>query len=482
MSIQESDRIEAYLVEEGTWGTTPAAVTDSSNGIAVNHTASKFTCSTSGAFSTLAVGMRIVTSGFATPANNQTCTITAINDAGTEVTVDGTLTVSDAADTVDATLTPYWHPIRMSEIDLDPNKETTNSKILRNDRMVDDDIEVSQAGNGSIGSELTYPADSNILNPYGRLIEGILEGAFSRTIVTSAANPADWDFGDGTQVITGSSALFGDFSVGQWIRIADAANSGNVGDFLITANDNTILTCSKPGDSSWSGFTAETAASATACTIIGMMAQNGTTRKTFSVERQHETISKYEVGAGMRVSGMDVGLEPKSPLSISFGLTGKKVTGSGSTAIVQSVAASTKTVINTSANIGTIMEGGSVLSTAIKSVSLSFSNSPREREVIGSKYPAEIVFGKLRVTGTVVAYLEDLTLFDKIVGHTASAFSFQGTDTAGNTVIFTIQKCYFKGKIETPGEDTDGIVTLEISGTIDKTTTDKQLQIDILAA
>jgi hypothetical protein len=133
-------------------------------------------------------------------------------------------------------------------------------------------------------------------------------------------------------------------------------------------------------------------------------------------------------------------------------------------------------------NVGTIFEGGSVLSNAVQGFNFTLENNMRARPQVGQKPSAEHGDGVVDVTGNLNLYLEDITLLDKMINHTDSSLAFKFTDADGNVVVVSFPKLkYSTGTPGTPGLDQDVFLSLDFEAYRDPTT-DATVRMDFLPA
>lgn len=143
-------------------------------------------------------------------------------------------------------------------------------------------------------------------------------------------------------------------------------------------------------------------------------------------------------------------------------------------------AASSNDSMTASLNVGNIVEGGTALATAIKSISLDLNNNTRALMGVGSAAAIGINLGSLALTGRVEAYFEDQTLLTKVINHTSSALEFRLTDTAGNVMVFTLSQLRWSGHPQNPGIDQDVMLPLDFSCEREPTN-NLMMQVDSLA-
>jgi hypothetical protein len=191
-------------------------------------------------------------------------------------------------------------------------------------------------------------------------------------------------------------------------------------------------------------------------TLCGTWSNNvlkaGTTRRSFTVERYHQDISKYLRSSGCQFNYMSLNVAPNSMVTGAFGIIGSGFTTSGSALGSSSYSAETTTAPFDSFT-GSITEGGSAIA-IITALELQIDNGMEALYVVGSADTLLPSIGKSSVTGSVTAYFENTTLIDKFISETSSAIQFTLTDAAGNDYIFSLPNIkYNSGNPEVSGPE-----------------------------
>jgi len=133
-----------------------------------------------------------------------------------------------------------------------------------------------------------------------------------------------------------------------------------------------------------------------------------------------------------------------------------------------------------SLNVGSIVEGGTALSTAIKSITMNLNNNPRALSAVGNVSAIGVNLGSIALTGKVEAYFEDQVLLTKVYNHSTSSLLFQLNDPQGNTFVFTLAQLRWSGNPTNPGIDQDSMLPLDYA--CERQPTDSyMIQIDALA-
>ena len=342
-------------------------------------------------------------------------------------------------------------------------KQTVVSDTIRADRLVDAVAEVGANAEGDVGIEMRW-------TDFQKLIEGALGSAFTTLSVTGAGSSGNLQFVNATSKIVGPSGSWNNIQPGTWVKVAGAAQAGNNGIFKVVSKTATDLVLSAT-------LTDENSSTAT---VTGKWIRNGTTKKSYLYEKRFLDLSKYVYFKGCRVAQMNLEVQSKQILTGSFRLMGKEGITGTSTVAGSSVSASGDDVMNATSNVGTITEGGAALSTAIKSCRIGVNANLRALDAVGNRTAIGINLGRVDVTGMLEAYFEDLALYNKMISHTGSSFSFRVTDPAGKVMIVTIPKLFFTtGNPLAPGINQDVMLPLEFVGIRDLTTS-CSIQIDLL--
>ena len=192
---------------------------------------------------------------------------------------------------------------------------------------------------------------------------------------------------------------------------------------------------------------------ATLCgTWSGNVLKAGTTRRSFTVERYHQDISKYLRSSGCQFNYMSLNVAPNSMVTGAFGIIGSGFTTSGS-ALGSSTYSAETTTAPFDSFTGSITEGGSAIA-IITALDLQIDNGMEALYVVGSADTLLPSIGKSSVTGSVTAYFENTTLIDKFISETSSAIQFTLTDAAGNDYIFSLPNIkYNSGNPEVSGPE-----------------------------
>lgn len=170
----------------------------------------------------------------------------------------------------------------------------------------------------------------------------------------------------------------------------------------------------------------------------------GTTMKTFSIEDSALDTSStdaFRLFTGMGVSSMAISIKPNSMVQSTFSFAGKDMAASLTTAATTLTAAAVNKPFD--AYSGTIKisdAGGTLASIAIiTGIDFTIDNAFNPTYVIGSATTPQLEYGMATVEGTITAYFEDISLINRFLNETETAFEVQVDSpdtTAGMTFLF----------------------------------------------
>lgn len=222
-------------------------------------------------------------------------------------------------------------------------------------------------------------------------------------------------------------------------------------------------------------------------TIKGSMLRNPSdaddiTPQSFTIETGFEDVDQFWITDGLRVGTFSYNIASNAILTGSFGFNGRQTKRQGTTklgAAPYTVLDTTATpVANATVNVGAIKINGEELSTAIQSITINGNNSLRDQNAVSHKFPAGIGAGRLEVTGNLVAYFADGTLWDKFIEHDTVSVEFSIEDVLGNHYEVTIPAANFTtDTVNPPGGNQDVMENMEYGAKRDPVT-QCQIQFD----
>ncbi len=198
-------------------------------------------------------------------------------------------------------------------------------------------------------------------------------------------------------------------------------------------------------------------------------------KQSFTIETGFEDVSKYLLQKGMRVGTFNLEVEAGSILNGSVSFMGgettkssvKTLTGGGYTELDTTVTE----VLNATSNVGQIIKDGVALTNVgIASISLEAENGLREQRVVGNKFPAGIGYGRITLSGSIMAFFSNFTYYQDFLDHTTTSLQFPVTDADFNTYYFTIPSMKItSNKISPEAIDEDVMEEMEFTAFRDVT-------------
>lgn len=170
----------------------------------------------------------------------------------------------------------------------------------------------------------------------------------------------------------------------------------------------------------------------------------GTTFKSFTIEDGALDIAQYRPFTGCAVNSMSMNIEPNAIVTVSFDIIGAAAgTASGTSLDASPTAVTSDTPFDSFS--GSINEGGSSIA-SITSIEFTVENSINPAFVIGSSTAPQLEYGRGRVTGTVNAYFEDVTLYNKFVNETESSLDFTlASSASGDSYTIDFPRVKYNG-------------------------------------
>lgn len=363
--------------------------------------------------------------------------------------------------------TPTMKALNFTSESLVSTNNTVTSDTIRDDENVSDLTIVGGGAGGDTGFELRY-------NDVDDLIIAALKSDWVEVAITSS--------GVAVASITSASTIVADSSVlnsvvsGFFLRVSSATTAANDGDYRVTkvstvAAGTRELFLAIASSNGNPGFTTEVFAAGTR--LQGKNCRNGTTRKSFTLEKAFSDIGVFHQFQGMRVSQMDLDVTSQSILTGSFGFTGKGQTVASATIASAVTNPSTNKVMNASGNVGSIWEGGqSVTDIVFQSVTLSVNGNPREQTQVGSDQLAGVGMGRTEVTGSFEAYFANNAVITKYIAGTKTNFRFQVDDLNGNSYVFDVPNVTLTDvAITADGPNDDVVQDISWGAAVDDTNT-----------
>lgn len=261
---------------------------------------------------------------------------------------------------------------------------------------------------------------------------------------------------------------------GQWVRVSGFVNAANNGVRRIASVSATVITFTDSNGS------AETCTNGQVINIVGRRLRNGTTQKSFHIEKGFTDINQYMSFRGMVVSDMQLTLTSAEVITGSVTFTGKQAVTSGTTVAASTIGTNTTRMMTASANVGSIFQNGAAIPAGVREITLEVGNNLRELQQVGSQYPFAVGAGFMDVMGQVEVYFENSTMLDQLINHTQTELSWVMTDDDGNAYVITLPSVLFTEGYPQAGGGNDDVTVPLAYQAVRNATYNCQIQIDTL--
>lgn len=269
--------------------------------------------------------------------------------------------------------------------------------------------------------------------------------------------------------------------VGQWIKIG---GTGTNTFFSGTAANNgwarivSISTTALVLDNKPTGWSVDTAAGKLIQVFHGNYLRNGTTiaQNQFTVERELTDITQFFAFKGMRVNSLNFNLATGQIMTCAASFMGKNVVRTGATVATTTKAALTADVMNAASDAVVVNEGGTSAG-IVRSMTIQTNNNLREQKAVGTLGNAGMGSGVFEVTGSLEAYFQDGTLYDKYTVNAATSLACVFVQD-NQAYVLTVPRVKIEScSISAGGRNQDMILNMSYRGIMD-TATNCELQIE----
>lgn len=353
--------------------------------------------------------------------------------------------------------TPTMQILRTTSRNVNATKNILKTNEVRADRQIADLRHGLQKVEGSFIGE-----------PSLQTYDAWIAAAMGSTWASVAGGTANYSFGSGAFVRDSGSYITEGFRAGDIVTTNGFTNSGNNGKWRVigpvTATtlpiDNTTPTVPAVTESSGAGKT---------IALTGKRADIGTTLSTFSLERQFQTITQYQLFTGVTPNGMNIKCTAEQMNTIEFPLLGIKPVGMTGASVASGYSAATTSSPFSSFD-GNLYEGGALIA-IVTAVDLALANGRQLTGVIGSKYSPDIFEGEAMVTGTISAFVQDAVLFNKFLNETVSSLYLKLGDINGTDFHNIVcNRIKYTGNTMDPPPEGGVIQSMPFQSLVDATT------------
>lgn len=352
--------------------------------------------------------------------------------------------------------TGNYYNLRINNEGLEYQLQTAESQEFTGDRQTLDDVIVGANNSGTIGFEPSY-------GEHDWMMQYALATQISNVLGTNGEGTGTATF-TATGVSVAAGTPFAALEAGQWVRVPNAANTGNrkLAQVVAVQGAGTGYTVAS------GTYTPETGT--TGCLFQGARFKNGVALTTLTLERFNPELGgtgMYEALRGNAIDQWSVDMAPGSILGGQYTITGKDALAMASTSVLPGtgVASLTNQVMNAVTNFSNLTINGVPLSgTFARKLQLTVKNNIRARMALGVLGPADLALGPLDVEVAFEIYLSDGTVYNYFIQNTAVAVSWQFNDVLGNTYVVTLPRTKIMSAKRPAGARSNDVV---VSGTFD---------------
>lgn len=342
--------------------------------------------------------------------------------------------------------------LRFTGDSLKQDTATVVSEQIRSDRQIVDIIRTGRGVSGNVNFELTFETFNDLLK--AMLMDDAWSSPVTISATTISASSVDNSFND-------SGAGFGSLVADSWIKTAQFSNAANNGVFKIVSKTSTKIIVE-------GGTLVTEAAGSTRIIKMGAEIINGTTLKSFILERAYLDLSPilYAKYNGMCINQMSMDIPADGVIKGNFAFIGIQEQSTGP--LSAQYTDETETAPMTGANhVYKVLENMSDL--AVLSAALTLNNNLRSRLQVGTLGPIGVGTGSLEVTGSLRVYFESNTLYNKYLNQTKTSLVLIVQDSDGNVYVVDLPSVKItNGQRVAGGPNTDVVAELEFRAYMDE--------------
>jgi len=179
--------------------------------------------------------------------------------------------------------------------------------------------------------------------------------------------------------------------------------------------------------------------------------KTGSTRRKFAILKHNEDIGRWLIYRGCEVGTVAIDCPLQGKIGITFSMIGTKEEAYVFDGVNESIADPTETVMMTTFE-GSLTEGGTGLNHAT-ALNLSLDNGMEAIYRLFSRDAYDIKLGRINVSGSLSAYIEDNRLKDKYLGETKTPLVVTLTDGENSYQISMTQAKLTTSSEEGSGDD-----------------------------
>jgi len=333
-------------------------------------------------------------------------------------------------------------------------------------------VPVSAQSTGGIQGEMQY-------REWDTLMEGVLQSTFAAFGTNGVGATFIGTFTASTitaSVATTGTSLFTTLRPGQWFVLGAPGNANDGRLFRVSktvAATSTVLTVD-PGTPLTVGT------SVAGCALRTSRLTNGTTERSFTIERQNLDIAQFFAYTGLTPSKMSIGVASGSLSTISFDFMGKDVQNG----VVSQLPGTLQSAYTFDVHSGVSgnncqmwLNGAPLAGTFVKSATFEYDNTLRMQEAVCSLGAIGIASGSIVSKVDMEVYFSDASIFNQFKNNQYVEVCFSSMDGSGNGYVFTIPRGNISSyNTNASGKDQDMMLSLSIEALRDAANTDANLR------
>lgn len=342
--------------------------------------------------------------------------------------------------------------LRRVSSSLSPVKDAFASNEVRSDFQVNDVRHGIRSARGTIEGELSTAT-------YDAWLEALMRGTWTAGVT---ATPTQFTTGVVIADTTVNGALCSTltfsggagnlltlgFKVGDIVRNTGYTTPANNGvNLRIVALTGLVMTV----------FPRLTAAASQATgwatTVAGRKLTMGTTKRSYTIEQSLADATLWERFTGVRVGGATINVQPNGMSTVGWELMGQNFTLGTSAAYFTTPTAETTTGVLSGIDGNLRLNGEE--QAVITGLQMNISNNLTMPPVIGAVQVPEIFYGRMVVTGTISAFVEDADLINAFINE-SEVDLVAVLETGANPqdfLSFNMQRIKLTGAQKTIGPD-----------------------------
>ncbi|HZR80363.1 MAG TPA: phage tail tube protein [Candidatus Binatia bacterium] len=271
-------------------------------------------------------------------------------------------------------------------------------------------------------------------------LDNILEGAMMSAAFAAAPSLLTGNIqavAAGPSFTTSGTPSLAGIAKGQWFQTSTFTNAANNGWFRAAAASTSTSVTVEAG----SGIVDE--ASASRKLQVSSLITIGTTRVSFSAEKQFPDVSVFEQFNGLVIDQLSMRFSDEQIITGSINFMGtNSVAAATSTGMGTVAAAGTELIAAAVDTLRGLKEGslGADATHKLTELSLQISNKARVKRQITALNPFDIGIGVAEITLQATLYLRDKSVIDKFRNNTVTPFSWRiiGRSATDPSYVFTV--------------------------------------------